>query len=152
VHKHKQEEASAGMLENYKKALRGIKVENYQYTDTVPAEGFDAFLIGCDFSRRVILNKDTPQFQEIFFRYLVYKIADMEYMRLMVPESALETLLKKPHIYLEVTTHKRGAGVVNFIKSLRFEDENTENSIKFTVKPEDYLQYKWVHQHNLSTA
>ncbi|MGZ8218825.1 hypothetical protein [Methylomagnum sp.] len=150
-HKHEQSEAVAYIINNYKNALQDARIESYKYASTISSESFDAFLVGCDFSRRIILNKDTPQLKELYFRYIIYAIPNIGHIKILVPEITLEPLLSKTHVFLEVITHKRGASVVNFTKSLRFEGENTENSIKFTIKPEDHLQYKWIYQYKLTS-
>lgn len=151
--KHEQHDVLLIILDNYKKKLRKIRIEDYQYankSNLLHKDGVDAFLIGSDLSKRVILNKDTPHLKEIYFRYVVYSIIGFGVIKVLVPEDSLEGILTKVQVSLIVSTYKRGAYDIDFIKKIYIKSPNVENLIKSMIDPNHYLQYSWIYQSNLT--
>lgn len=96
----------------------------------------------------MILDKNASKNEDLYFRYVVYVVYRIGYIKILVPESALLYLLNEPHIFLEVSTYKRGLGVVNFINKL-ITRKGDEKLINFLINPDDYLERAWIHQINL---
>ena len=147
-YKHERKQAVTNILDKHKIALQNTKTVDYKYFSNLLIEPFDAFLIGCDFSKRVILDKNASKNEDLYFRYVVYVVYRIGYIKILVPESALLYLLNEPHIFLEVSTYKRGLGVVNFINKL-ITRKGDEKLINFLINPDDYLERAWIHQINL---
>ena len=140
-------------IEKYKKRLRETRIENHHFGKN-PANlynfqsGVEAFLVGCDLSKRVILNKLTPNQDKIYFRYLVYRISRFGLVKVLAQEKHLEQIISKPVIFIGLSTYNKNQLEFSFIMFAK-KSEQGKHIFTLHLNPEDYLKYNWIHQKDL---
>ena len=150
-HKSERKQVVTEIINKYKATLQSTRVENYTCFSNSSIEKFDAFLVGCDFSRKKIVSNDSLLLKELHLRYVVYVIRNIGYVKVLVPESTLGFLLSEPHVFMEVAKYNRGLGFVNFIRNLRCSSGKvSEEIVNILTNSEHYLECQWIHQINLS--